>query len=81
MPETLHVKNVGPIATWPFAWTIVKAFVIGDMWVHDRAKKCVHILKLKNEVKPKLKMKILHLYENLMTRTHSSSKNLRTGQH
>jgi hypothetical protein len=42
MPETLHVKNVGPIATWPFAWTIVKAFVIGDMWVHDRAKKCPH---------------------------------------
>jgi hypothetical protein len=35
-------------------------------------QKSVHILKLKNEVKPK--PKILHLYENLMTQTHSSSK-------
>jgi hypothetical protein len=26
-------------------------------------------------------LKILHLHENLMTQTHSSSKNLRTGQH
>jgi hypothetical protein len=36
----MPVKNMGPISTWPFARTIAKAFVIGDMWVHDRAKKC-----------------------------------------
>jgi hypothetical protein len=54
-----------PFQLGSFARTIVKAFVIGDMWVHDRAKKCPHSQIENSKIKPKLK--ILHLYENLMT--------------